>query len=586
MSSSTGETDESTNRLGHDDPVPEVVQETLSEYQPLLQRLLYNRGITDAESAQVFLSPDYALHTHSSRLLKDAETAAERILKAVANGEKIVVFSDFDTDGIPGAVVLADTLEKIGATEFSVVIPERNREGFGLKETHIDSFVSDEVDLVVTIDCGITAIEPVKQARENGIDVIITDHHLPGDELPDAVAIVNPKQSVCEYPFKELCGAAVIFKVCEILLEDSEVEVSEGWEKWLLDMVGIATISDMVPLVGENRVLANYGLIVLQKSRRPGIKALVKRARVKQRQLDESDVGFSIGPRLNAASRMGHAMDAFDLLRAKKQSEAKELAATLEKLNNQRKGVVAGMVKQARKHLENRELGEVIVVGAKDWQPSLCGLVATRLSSEYERPVFVWGNSEDGEFVGSCRSGAGVHVVELMKALDGSGVFSNFGGHAKSGGFALLESNAVHTLEQKLCGALEANRDELVVSDETTETIAELSFGLPEVDWELHHTLENFAPFGVGNEQPTLLIETVTVTGVDTFGKTGAHLKLLLEGGRQSIEAIAFFKSADEFSYQPKEGEAIHLYGYLEKDTFGYNNRLRFRIADIRENKN
>src|SRR3989344_4119170 len=399
-------------------------------FPDLLETLLKERGIL-AEEREFFLNPDYS-HLFDPLLLPDMEKARDRVIKAMKEGESITVFSDYDADGIPGAVVLADFFRRASYENVSFYIPHRHDEGFGLNKEFIEEC---KAKLLITVDCGMADIAVIKLAKEKGIDVIVTDHH-ESKELPEAFAIINPKRAGSKYPFKELCGSALAFKLVQAILAKNSFGVKEGMEKWSLDMVGIATLSDMVPLVGENRILASYGLQVLRKSLRPGILARCDKLKMSQRFLTEDDVAFMITPRINAASRMGVPEDAFKLLSTTDPDEAEKLALHLEKINNERKGVVASLVKDAKSHLARREvMREVIVIGNPDWRPALLCLIANSLVEEYGRPVFVWGRDGDGVLKCSCRSCNGYDLFALMNMVSDN--FLEFGGHAGAGGFSI-----------------------------------------------------------------------------------------------------------------------------------------------------
>jgi single-stranded-DNA-specific exonuclease len=320
---------------------------------PILNRLLVARGITDKQEALLFLNPNYDTDLHAPELLNDIEKACTRIEEALQSGERIAIFSDYDCDGIPGAVVLYDFFSALKYENFQNYIPHRHYEGFGLSTKAIDSLKNDGVALIITIDCGTTNVEEISYAKEQGIDVIVTDHHEPGDTLPEAVAIVNPKLG--NYPFTGLCGAATAFKLAQAMLNRNNYDITAGREKWWLDMVGIATIADMVPLRGENRVFATYGLQVLRKSRRPGLQQLLRKSKIDQRYLTEEDIGFTIGPRINAASRMDTPEDAFYMLAETDEAKAGERVIHLEKLNQDRKTQVALMTKDLHKRLKALE---------------------------------------------------------------------------------------------------------------------------------------------------------------------------------------------------------------------------------------
>jgi single-stranded-DNA-specific exonuclease len=328
----------------------------LSSYPDLVQTLLKKRGITNAADADHFLYPDFARDVRDPFGILNMDKAVERILRAIDAGERIAVYADYDCDGIPGATLFNDFLKKIKYENFEVYIPHRNIEGYGLNTKALDLLASRGATVVITIDCGIVDVAEADHAKKLGIDLIITDHHLPQDILPKAYAVINSKQASDTYHDNMLCGAAVAWKLVSALLarRGEAWGVPVGWEKWLLDMAGLSTIADMVPLQNENRALAQYGLMVLRKSRRPGLLALLRKMDMTQSNLIEDDIGFMIGPRINAASRMGNPMDAFRLLSAETQEEAEEYAEKLMHLNDARKGLVASMVKEAHKHLVAR----------------------------------------------------------------------------------------------------------------------------------------------------------------------------------------------------------------------------------------
>jgi len=323
----------------------------LKEYPELMQQLLFHRGIKVSSDAKAFLNHDYDSHTHDPFLLTGMGKAVKRILSAIDKKEKIVIYSDYDCDGIPGGVVLHDFFKKIEYENVNNYIPHRHEDGYGFHLSAVEEFAKDNIKLIITVDCGITDTETVARARKLGVDVIITDHHLPMDKLPEAHAIINPKQKGDKYPYKELSGAGVAFKLVQALIKKGDFDIIEGWEKWLLDMVGLATVADMVELKGENRSLAYYGLKVLRKSPRVGLMKLCRKIKVNQSQITEDDIGFMLAPRINAASRMDSPEDAFHMLATTDESDAGACVAHLEKLNDERRGTVAGMTKEIKKRV-------------------------------------------------------------------------------------------------------------------------------------------------------------------------------------------------------------------------------------------
>ncbi len=549
--------------------------------QTLVSRLLSKRGITDASAVSAFLSPDYELHTHSPSLFHGMDVAVERLLRGIERGERIAIYADFDCDGIPGAALLSDFFTKIEYTNFEVYLPHRDREGYGFHTAAIEALAARDVKLIITVDVGTTAIDAVRFAKEKGVDVIVTDHHeIPG-ELPDAVAVLNPK--ISPYPFPHLCGAAVAFKLAQATLMDGKKrgierfqKVQDGWEKWLLDMVAIATIADMVPLVGENRALTHWGLQVLRKSPRLGVRALCAKLRLRQNELAESDVGFSIGPRINAASRMDEPGLALRLLITRDRTEAETLAAQLEKLNARRKGVVASLVKQARAVVAERftEKDRVVVLGNPEWKPALLGLAANSIMGDRGGIVCMWGRDANGTLKGSCRSDGDVSLLDLFQ--NAGDVFEEYGGHAASGGFTVSHEH-VHRLPEALARAI----DTLPPRPLAVALEHDVSVTLSEISSLLFKEVSRLAPFGIGNPKPLFLLSNTTITGVKRFGKEQNHVEVMLEcrESGKSARAFEFFKSPTDFSFEPAPGRFANLLATLERDS--YRGGLALRIVDV-----
>ncbi len=554
-------------------PIPDTVAEALAHLPPLAQQLLYTRGIEAKDAADSFLAPSYDAHLFSPLLLNDMEKAVTRILLAVAAGEQIAIYSDYDCDGIPGGVVLHDLFTAIGHEQFRNHIPHRHYDGFGLHSDAVTKLAAEGVTLIITVDCGTTDVAAVAAARALGVDVIITDHHQPGSELPEAYAIVNPQLG--EYPFRGLCGAAVAYKLAQAVLAAGSFKVLPGQEKWWLDMVGLATIADMVPLVSENRVFAHYGLMVLRKTKRPGLQQLLRTQRVNLRTLTEDDIGFTIGPRINAASRMDTPEDAFTMLASQDEFEAGLRVAHLEKLNNERKGIVAAMTREAHNHLRAmNDVPSVIVLGSPEWRPSLVGLVANKLAEEHARPAFVWGRDGNGKLKGSCRSGGTVSVHSLMEAV--AEHFHEYGGHHFSCGFGVQEA-AIHTLPKALCDALDALGEEAAIK---ADMLIDYVCSLDALTADVFRVQQQLAPFGAGNPKPLYLVTAVPET-VEVFGKGKEHTKLTFKTRGVAREAIAFFKHPEQFSAVPVAGQSVQLVAHLESSTFMGRTQTRLRLVDI-----
>jgi len=547
---------------------------------PLTKTLLEQRGITDLGAQERFLYPDYERDTHDPFLILNMERAVGRILSAMKEGERIVIYGDYDCDGIPGSVILHDLFKKIGYRNFLNYIPHRHIEGYGLNSTAIEQFAADGTALIITVDCGITDVEEVVLAQELGIDVIVTDHHLPQAVLPPAYAVINSKQEGDSYPDPMLCGAGVAFKLAQaLLLRGNLPDVGEGWEKWLLDMAGLSTIADMVPLQNENRVFAYYGLKVLRRSPRPGLQALLRDAGVDQRYLTEEDIGFTIGPRVNAASRMGVPLRAFELLSTQDPTVAGERAKHLADLNGERKLAVARIMKEAKKVLKEREIREVIVVGSPSWKVGVVGIVANQLAEAFDRPVFVWGREGGNVIKGSCRSDGRVNLVELMVAVK-EGIFIDKGGHEFSGGFSVSHEHT-HLLEDALVLAHgQIPKKEKNEDDKDIDAL----LGLDDVNEETFRAIDLLAPFGEGNPKPRFLFREEKIEFVSPFGKEKNHLKLIFKNSLGlKVEAIGFFVAPSDFpGADVQNGGVVDLVATFEKSFFRGRPELRLRIVDIK----
>ena len=580
----------------------------------LLDILLEKRGITP-EQKDIFLNPDYKRDLHDPFLMRDMEKACVRLYEAIDNKEKILIYADYDCDGIPGAVILNDLFKLIGYKNYEVYIPQRNSEGYGLNLEAIKKFAESGVKLLITIDLGITAVAEVAQAEVDGIDVIITDHHLPrlaqkdsqaedfraglagvggpGEPrtrenplvaesfiLPRACAILNPK--VDSYPEKMLCGAGVVFKFVQGFIKKygEYFKIREGAEKWMLDMAGLATLSDMVPLTGENRALAYFGMKVLKKSPRPGLQKLLAKMNIEQKYLSPDDIGFMVTPRLNAASRMDDPMRAFELLATEDEAQGGILANHLSKINDERKTIVTSIMREVHKKFETETTSEVIVIGNPKWRVGILGLVAGKICDQYEKPVFVWGKDENDCIKGSCRSDGSVSVVELMTETAGS--FIDFGGHELAGGFT-VETEKIHFLQEQLSlNFKKVKRDKL-------DDIAnyDIKSGLDIVNMKSWREIEKLEPFGLGNSKPIFLFEGAKIEKIKKFGTNGSgeHLEIIFSDSSNShgkkAKAISFFSNIDSFKKKLEEGLGVNLLATFDLSRFRGREELRLRIEDI-----
>ncbi len=556
----------------------------MTAVHPLVERLLEKRKI---ENKEAFLNPSYDTR-HDPLLLTGMEKAVERVLRAIEDRQKIVVWHDYDCDGIPGGALLHDFFELIGYP-ISTYVPERS-EGYGLNESGMRTLAGEGAKLVITVDCGITDVKEVALARELGVDVIITDHHLPQSELPAAYAIIDAHQEGDRYPFKGLCGTGVAFKLAEALLARGNFDVIPGAEKWLLDLVAIATVADMVPLTDENRSLVTYGLMVLRKGKRPGLRALFEAERIPIEHATEDDIAFSVAPKINAASRMESPRLAFELLTTHAPERARVLAQRLVKLNQERKLEGMRVAKEVKKRVEAMpSANPILVLGSQSWRPSLLGIAATSVVETYHKTVFLWGMDPSSEgkdtplIKGSCRSSGDVNMVSLMAAAKDA--FLDFGGHELSGGFS-LDHDAIHALPAKLEAALRSLKeggDEAAVSLRgKREPDGELT--LAEITDHAFDSLRQLAPFGMENPKPLFRFPKVTLSRMLRFGKTKEHVRMTFRDSAAVADGIVFFVGRTPFRDTLEllsPGDTCTVDASLERSHFAGRTELRLRIEHM-----
>ena len=560
----------------------------------LLEKLLELRGYTDAQSRENFLNPKYS-DMYDPFLMNDMDKAVARIFQAIENNEKICIYSDYDADGVPGGVILHDFFKKIGYENFSNYIPHRHDEGYGVHKEALETIAREGAKLVITVDVGITAVDEIAYGTSLGLDIIVTDHHEPLEVLPSAFAIVNPKLKTSpptpllegegsSYPDRMLCGSGVAFKVVQGMIMEAAQKAKpfapqEGFEKWLLDLAGLATLSDMVPLVNENRVIAYFGMKVLQKNQRPGLRALFEKSGINVDYLTETDIVFSITPKLNAAGRMAHPIDAFNTLAAKNTRDATVAAEHLAHLNDDRKKIVARIMKDVHKKVTARkfagDLKQILVIGDPGWPAGILGIIASKILEEYNLTTFVWG-SEGDVIKGSCRGVGDVSVVTLMENI--SHVFVHFGGHEDAGGFSMTRET-IHFLEDELCNNYDKFKH--VVSRQVTEIKADMDLELSDVTLENYQALRKMAPFGMGNPTPIFAFKNITIESVRQFGKTSEHLEVVVRSGNDLVKTISWYATPESFSEKIEQGKTMTLLGEFDFSVFRGKSELRLKIVDF-----
>jgi single-stranded-DNA-specific exonuclease len=546
-------------------------------YHPVVESLLLNRGYQDAQSVERFFRPDYDRDLHDPFLFSDMRRVVDRMKMALAQQERIGIFGDYDADGVTSSVLLRMALEGLGFT-VHVYIPHKENEGHGIHQNALDTFHKEGVTVMFTVDCGMTNIAEVAEANHLGMDVIIIDHHHVPKIFPDAFAIINPKVKGCGYPFTELCGAGTTFKVIQALYQELAPE-KQGEIKWLLDLVAIGTVADVMPLIGENRVLVTYGLIVLSKTRNIGLQEMYLSGNLKIDEWNKPDartIGFQIGPRINAASRMDHGRIAHDLLAAKDSLMASVLANRLEELNIARRKLSERISSLVRTEaIEQKDRQSVIAVHP-EYALGVVGLVAGTIAREIGKPVVVLRQYDDYS-TGSLRSVPGLNIIEVVERC--GDLLEKFGGHAQAAGLTVKNSNLPK---------FRARFDE-IVNDLLPETIGnpelliDMRLDPSHLNMKLLSDIQGFAPFGQGNPEPVFCMEEIIIESVRFVGTGKKHLKIVfraVDGRGSPMDAIAF--SLGERFPDLKKGDRVSVVFQLSENTWNGVSSLQLKILDMK----
>jgi len=555
-------------------PAPQDHLARFPQLSPLIVQLLYNRGITTPQDVRDFLAG--ARPEGNPFQLRGMNEAVTRLRQAIRRGELVAIYGDFDADGVAATALLVETLSALGAN-VKPYIPHRVDEGYGLNTGALRQLASQGVGVVVTVDCGIRSIKEVIYARKLGLDLIITDHHSVGQEVPPALAVINPKQPDCPYPFKDLAGVGVAFKLAQALLKaNRRVPVAKGEvgvnEEGLLDLVALGTVTDLAPLLGENRSLVTGGLEWLNNPQRRGIKALLTHAGLKPGGVDAATIGFVLGPRLNAAGRIDNAMISYDLLTASSDARADELASRLEELNQHRQQLTVETFDRAREQvLIAGESEKLFFVAAEDFLAGIVGLVAHRLTEEFYRPSLVVELGPE-ESRGSARS---IPEFNITAALDQcSDLLIRYGGHAAAAGFTVANDN-LEALQERL---KELATKQLEGVELTPTLLIDAEVELSEVDWATQALLTQLEPCGYANPSPLLLSRRAIVRDARAVGTEERHLKLTLSDGRIVWDAIAFHQG----QWDDQLPRHIDIVYSLEVHEWNGEKRLQLNVKDLR----
>lgn len=508
----------------------------------LVDAVLAARGLTEPTGRQAFLRPDYQASRHDPFLLPDMDKAVERLMKAQVQKERVVIYGDYDIDGLTASTVLLKSFEAFGI-DARVFIPNRFVEGYGLSAKAIETLAGEGAQLIVTVDCGSLSHKEIARANELGVDVIVTDHHSVSETMPDAVATINPKRTDHGYPFIDLAGVGVAFKLVQALQTRLE-GLPAGQEKWLLDLVALGTVCDVVQLVDENRTNVFWGLEVMKKTRRPGVKLLMAVSRVEPEKLVARSLGFGLGPRLNASGRLETAQLALDLLTTEDNTVALELAERLDLMNNQRRAEQDKIFKAARRQADTMIDHRVLIVSDPEWSHGIIGIVAAKLLETYRKPTFVLQELEDGTAKGSARSFGDFSAVEAIRATESHLIKG--GGHKLAAGVTLRVENipAWRLAVNEFYDSLKLT-DQLrhldVRSDVTLLDFSKCTDGNVS-------DLSQLEPYGHGNPEPVFEFQNLTVLTRRAMGTENQHVKYrFADTNGQSMEMIAFNK-ADKFT--------------------------------------
>ncbi len=551
-------------------------------FHPVVLQILANRGLLEKEKLENFFLFDYDADVLDPFLFRDMEKAVTRIGQAKEKKEKIAIFGDYDADGVTATAVVFEALTKLGYSQIIYYIPDRQTEGYGMNEAAIRYLAGEGVQLIVTVDCGITNIKEVELVKELGMDVIITDHHHAPSMLPQALAIINPQVADCGYPEKRLAGVGVAFKLMHgVYLRQAPNKIEQL--KWLLDLVVIGTVADCVPLVGENRILTRYGLVVLSKTRRTGLLEMFKVGRI---TIDENNIpdtqkiAFQIAPRINAAGRMDHASSSLKLLIETDAVAARDLALEVESKNKSRQKVTTEVTREVRALAENSFKDRKLIFASNEhWQVGILGLIAGRIADEFNKPTAVF-QKQATEFVGSFRSIDQFNVVEALEKC--SDLLIRFGGHSQAAGAQVKVEN-MEAFYERLAGIIE---EDLAGKDLSPAIEIDYEISAAEVDGNLLANISKLQPFGEGNEEPIFLLRNLVVENMKILGNGSKHLKLSLRDsqGTQTFNAIGF--GLGENPLGVKEGDTLDVVFNLKEDDWNGHGAVQLFLIDIKRSLN
>ena len=547
----------------------EKVEEVKRKYQinELLATILVNRNIINEEDIRLFLNPTRE-DFYDPFLIKDMDIAVDRILQAIDKKEKVTIYGDYDVDGITSITVLKSFLKDIGL-EANFYIPNRLEEGYGLNKNAIDKIKQNGCDLMITVDCGISAIEEIEYANSLGIETIVTDHHEAGNELPKAIAVIDNKRKDSTYPFRELAGVGVVFKLTQAL--GIKLGLKEETYLKYLDIVCVGTISDIVPLVDENRVIAKLGLMLVKQTRNIGLKSIINSSGYTK--IDSNTISFGVAPRINACGRMGKAEEALELFLSSDIQEVRTLTQKLNEHNRKRQETEKSIFENALQKIEKEHLekNKAIIVGGENWHHGVIGIVSSKITEMYFKPSILLSFEEDGIGKGSGRSIPGFDLHDaLMKCLD---TIEKFGGHSMAVGITIKKDKLEEFKKEFEEIATESHIEEIVPIINIDAKI-----GLGNINKEMVESLKQLEPFGEANKMPIFAFKNLKIDSIRALSE-GKHLKLTLKEDNYIINAIGF--NIGNLSEEYRIGDKVDIAGVLEINTFNGVDNLQINIKDI-----
>lgn len=541
---------------------------------PIIARILLSRGIETTEQVRDYLNPSLSA-LHDPFLLPDMEAAAQRLALAVKNHEKICIHGDYDVDGVTGAALLIRALRALGAA-VEYRLPHRKQEGYDIKTTTVEDAAANGIRLIVTCDCGINAIGPVERANELGVDVIITDHHEPGSVLPPALAVINPKRHDADYPFPELAGVGVAYKLAQALVRTLDSN-EESFKARFIDLVTLGTVADVVPLVGENRAFVKHGLAAVASSKKVGIQTMLKVANLTGKPLNTYYMAFVLAPRINAMGRMDDATKALELLLTSDEGKAGLLAEEMERHNSDRKAEQERIMREAVEQVEAKDLENtrVLVLSAEGWNVGVVGIAAGKISEQYCRPTILLNRDElDGIAYGSGRSVDGFNLLDGLRHCDS--LLGKYGGHAAAAGLSLSLANLGDFEEKINAYAMEMLPEEELVP----RILMDAELDISDLSRELVDEIALLEPFGEGNMEPVFMSRGVTVVDRQRVGD-GSHLRMRVRGsGNGSVSCIAF--GLGEMESEVELGSAVDLCYSVRLNSFNGVESVQLVVKGIR----